>query len=493
MTTTRNNLRKLVRKFIYGILSLILIVLAYTFSQSTQMEQQPADNQQRFIESSAIVVSSDYEAIAHNQARTVQARWFLIPYQPQLRTWNNDEQTHQYYLQQRTKLNSPAQIKLSTLLLSTENIKSPAVSVSDEQLKQDYQQQLSHWQPSEKRRANHLLIQCQEPSCLTKAMAQIQTIKTQLHQGASFARLAKAYSDDVGTAINGGDMGFFSQQELLPEVGNALFSLTLNQISEPITSSEGIHLLQLTDISNEAPISFEQAKSDLIQQRQRQADQQYLAQTIKHVQQAIQQGQTIADIAQQWSLKTVNSDFFSVQTDDGIVHRDTFRQAVFSDSDLLQGDTKPRLFTLDAQHSLLYSYQDFLPAEPLAFDAVRTQLALELARSQAIRDSFQLAEQYRRQLNQGESLSLNPSLQIKTQTIRWISTYNDDVDADVVRLLLSNPLKSWHINKLPSGDILLSYIFSKSYDVGRLGLVRRLNENSLFQTWQSAESDALMR
>lgn len=81
---------------------------------------------------------------------------------------------------------------------------------------------------------------------LTKeeALAKAQEIRKQLSTGADFAELAKKESDDAGSGANGGDLGEFGRGMMVPAFENAAFALAVNQISEPLETQFGYHIIQ---------------------------------------------------------------------------------------------------------------------------------------------------------------------------------------------------------------------------------------------------------
>jgi len=97
---------------------------------------------------------------------------------------------------------------------------------------------------------SHILVSAPDKaadSVKQAALARIQTIKKEIEMGKAFEAAAKEYSDDKGTAVNGGDLGYFTA--MLPEgfyeVENALYSLPFNKVSEPIKSKLGYHLIKV--------------------------------------------------------------------------------------------------------------------------------------------------------------------------------------------------------------------------------------------------------
>jgi peptidyl-prolyl cis-trans isomerase C len=96
-----------------------------------------------------------------------------------------------------------------------------------------------------------------------EALAKAQDIRKQLLGGADFAVVAKAESDDVGSGAKGGSLGTFGHGQMVPPFEQAAFTLPLNQISEPVKSQFGYHIIKVEERTSK---NFEEAKPDLEKQ-----------------------------------------------------------------------------------------------------------------------------------------------------------------------------------------------------------------------------------
>ena len=127
-----------------------------------------------------------------------------------------------------------------------------------------------HKSEYEEAKASHILIRFQgsrvplkpEQKDLTKeeALAKAQEIRKKLLAGGDFAATAKAESDDAGSGANGGSLGTFSHGQMVPAFDQAAFSLPVGQISEPVESPFGYHLIK---VESRTTKSFEEAKADI--------------------------------------------------------------------------------------------------------------------------------------------------------------------------------------------------------------------------------------
>jgi peptidyl-prolyl cis-trans isomerase SurA len=99
--------------------------------------------------------------------------------------------------------------------------------------------------------ARHILIRANELVSETEAKRKLSVLKERLDHGADFAELAKLNSNDL-TAAKGGDLGWLYQGDTVPEFERAMDALQVNQISEPVQSPFGWHLIQVLERRTEA-------------------------------------------------------------------------------------------------------------------------------------------------------------------------------------------------------------------------------------------------
>lgn len=115
-----------------------------------------------------------------------------------------------------------------------------------------------------------------------KAREMLTDLKKQIEDGADFAELAKKYSDDPGSAAQGGDLGWFGRGQMVPEFEEAAFSLQPGQVSDIIETQFGLHILKVEDKKLELPEDFEENKEQYrkqkLEERRNQAWQRYIQQ-----------------------------------------------------------------------------------------------------------------------------------------------------------------------------------------------------------------------
>ncbi|WP_110929009.1 peptidylprolyl isomerase [Bacillus massiliglaciei] len=123
------------------------------------------------------------------------------------------------------------------------------IKVSEDEVKKAYED----YKPQIK--ARHILVDDEKKA---------KEIKAKLDKGEDFAKLAKENSTDTGSAQNGGDLGWFGAGEMVPEFEETAYKLKKNEISDPVKSDYGYHIIQLTD--KKAKESYEDKKAELERQ-----------------------------------------------------------------------------------------------------------------------------------------------------------------------------------------------------------------------------------
>lgn len=139
------------------------------------------------------------------------------------------------------------------------------VVVSPQEVSRELAQHPDRAKPGDRVRASDILVRVGETRSEEQARALIQRLKQQASQGADFAALAKQHSEDPH-AGEGGAMGWVAQGELLPELDAALFTLTPGEVSEPIQTRLGFHLLKVEERRAASSLSVTEANMAIYEQ-----------------------------------------------------------------------------------------------------------------------------------------------------------------------------------------------------------------------------------
>ena len=134
-------------------------------------------------------------------------------------------------------------------LLATEG----KAAVTDEAMKKVYEDATKQVSGEKEVHARHILVPTEEEA---------KAIKAELDKGADFAKLAKEKSKDPGAA-DGGDLGFFTKEQMVPEFSAVAFALEPGKISDPVKSQFGWHVIKVEEKRDRKPPDFEQVKGQI--------------------------------------------------------------------------------------------------------------------------------------------------------------------------------------------------------------------------------------
>lgn len=128
-------------------------------------------------------------------------------------------------------------------------------AVTDTEARTFYDGQIAQMKPEEEIKTRHILVESED---------QAKEIREKIAHGASFAQMAKEHSKDPGTKDEGGELDYFSHGQMVPQFEEAAFKLQKGDISEPVQTQFGWHLIQLDDRRQRKPPEFEDVKGRIV-------------------------------------------------------------------------------------------------------------------------------------------------------------------------------------------------------------------------------------
>ena len=155
----------------------------------------------------------------------------------------------------------------SKLLMGYELQEEAKTALTDEALKQTYDEAVKSMSGQEEVRARHILVEGEDEA---------KAILEQLKGGADFAKLAKEKSKDPGAA-EGGDLGYFTKDQMVPEFADVAFKMYPGQLSNPVKTQFGWHVIKVEDKRIKQPPEFEKVKDQIEAYLARKAQSDFIA------------------------------------------------------------------------------------------------------------------------------------------------------------------------------------------------------------------------
>ena len=176
-----------------------------------------------------------------------------------------EEEIQTWYESHAERYRTPERVKLTYLVLDAANLNA-GQPVDEEVLRDRYAEQIDAFRYPEQRRARHILVTLEpgaDAAAEAEAKARIEAVGARLAAGEAFASVAKEVSQDPGSAPQGGDLGLFGRGVMDPAFEGAAFALALGQISDPVRTPFGYHLIEVTEIQPETLKPFEEVRDQL--------------------------------------------------------------------------------------------------------------------------------------------------------------------------------------------------------------------------------------
>lgn len=173
--------------------------------------------------------------------------YVLFPYDADAQTVS-DEEAKAVYEERKELFAVPAQVSLEFINFTPARM-ADEKAVSEEEIANYYENNKAKFSENEQVKARHILLMtdANAPQAESDAvLAQIKEIAAKIHSADDFAAMAKEYGQD-GTKENGGDLGWFSKEQMVKEFADVAFSLPVNTLSEPVRTQFGYHLIWVDD------------------------------------------------------------------------------------------------------------------------------------------------------------------------------------------------------------------------------------------------------
>lgn len=343
----------------------------------------------------------------------------------------SDDDVKAYYDAQQSQFMSPEQVVLEYVELKKDAFFAD-ISVSDDELKAAYESEIANL--AEQRQAAHILIEVGGDVSDEQAKAQIEDVQKRLQQGEDFAALAKEFSQDPGSASDGGDLGYAGKGVYDPAFEDALYALNKDEVSAPVRSEFGWHLIKLLGVQAPEVPSLASMQEKLEADLKAQRVELRFVEATKQLEDAAFESSDLLQPAQELGLKVQTSEPIGRQGGEGLAGNRQVLQAAFS-QEVLEDGSNSGVIELDPSTLVVIRVKEHRKPQQLTLEQVSDSIRDQLTQTRASEAAKAAGEALVAELRDGKAQAEGSEWQVVEAATR----NQEGVDPAVLQALFRMP------------------------------------------------------
>lgn len=358
------------------------------------------------VSGSTIVTSADVDRFLELKSQRRDIRYFVLPRPAPDDSQVSDAQVQDYYKGHQADFMNPEQVSLKYIEVNGSDLKADT-QPTDEDLKKRYQSELARFGLPEEREVSHILVNVPKnatPAQQKSALEKADKIAAEATP-ANFAKLAQQDSDDLGSKLQGGDLGWLQKGVTNAAFDAAMFSLQKGQISKPVLSDEGYHIIYLRDVRSGQTKPFEQVRDQLLKEATAgEHDRVYNETAGKMTDLTSQNPGSLDPAAQALSLQVKETPLFGREGGQGIAANPKVVAAAFS-NDVLTAGNNSTLINVGKDDSVVLRVNKHVPASPKSMAEVHAAIVQKILDERVADAAKRKAEVLVQRLSKGEDMT----------------------------------------------------------------------------------------
>ena len=347
----------------------------------------------------------------------------------------DDAAVKTYYEAHKANYMTPETVNLRYVELSLPQM-AAQISVTDDQLKAYYEEQKAktpeRFSQSEQRRVSHILLSVNDPKEDAAVKVKAEGILKRAQAGEDFAKLAKEFSQDPGSAAQGGDLGWSERKVFVEPFADAAFAMKVDEIRGPVKTQFGYHILKLEGIQPPSVKTFEQSRVELETEYKRNEAERLFNNAQDQLADAALQNATDLDVvARKAGLTVQDIPNFSRASGGGALSKmPAVIDAAFS-QDVLDGRVSPIVEIEKGRGVVLHATDHQLPQQK-ALEAVRGEVVAAWKLQRGVELAAAAAAEAAKRLNAGESWdAVLKSLGLTSAAPKFIARSDQQVPIEI--------------------------------------------------------------
>ena len=321
----------------------------------------------------------------------------------------SDSAVSDYYIKNAQEFQMPERAKVEYVVLSADSLLSQ-VTVSDDEIKQYYTEHQAEFGTQEQRQAAHILItvakqatDAEKQAAQAKAEKVLQLVRQSPSQ---FAALAKQYSQDPGSAANGGDLGMFGRGAMVKPFEDSVFSLKVGEISGLVQTDFGYHIIKVLAIKPAKTQALSEVKGMIAQRLKLQLANDKFAELAEKFNNTVyEQSDSLKPAAELAKTSVQPGVWLSKGQAPAGIWTEKALQAVFSE-DALKNKRNTAAVEVAPNTLLAARVTEYKPASERPLAEVSASIQQQLQRLQASELAMQQGQKLLDQLQRGEKANV---------------------------------------------------------------------------------------
>ncbi|MGB5591572.1 MAG: SurA N-terminal domain-containing protein, partial [Gammaproteobacteria bacterium] len=411
--------------------------------EAEQRQNLEINQLQQGIFASAFVTPLEFQQRVSLEREQREVAWLVLPVDNYLGSVEiSEDEIVAEYEDNADSYMKPETVDIDYIDIPLEQI-AGNVTVSEQELRDFYDAEVSGnaelFVSAEQRRASHILINIDDDTSEEEALALAQAVRERVIAGEDFAAVARDASEDAGSAANGGDLDWIERGVMVAPFEEALFALDVGEISEPVKTPFGYHVIVLSDLRAGDTKSFDDVRADLESElRTRKAEDIFYNEAETLEQLSFESPDTLAVASEALGRPVQRVDDVTRIAGSGIASNQAVREAAFSEAVLANGENSPPL-ELEDGHAVVLRVAEHYPPSKIPLAEVRGRIA-SLLRREKTRDRLEAeaASIQARIIEGGDAEAIASGAGAIYEPPRLIGRDASDVPADVQQVAFAS-------------------------------------------------------
>jgi len=379
---------------------------------------------QRSIIDSSFATKYDVESFFKIQNQQRDVDYITVAVQKSVEQ-PKEEDIAAYYQQHQEAYQTPEQASVEYIELSLEDI-AKTITVTDDKLKAYYEEQKDQYTKAERRKISHILFaindKTDEKTALEKALKAQKELANK-----DFAAVAAELSDDKLTAKIGGDLGLFNVGVMEKSFEDAASALKLGEVSNPVKSAFGYHLIKVTELIPGEVKPFDAVKNEVTKAYQKaQAENAFYEAGETLTEMSYEHPDNLKTVADALGITIKKSALFTKDKGDGIAAEDKIRSATFTEEVLHGNNSTP--IELGTDRLVVLRVLEHKAAAARELNNVKQDIVAVLLADKAKLQAAEKAKQIKARLQAGESIkTVAAENKLTVKTVVGLTRSKDDV------------------------------------------------------------------